>query len=117
MSGIERRAPLSHRGALRAEHKRRSSHSLRRWLRVDRGERTPSTDRLYRGRDTRYNLLELTTTAQNQGRVWRVDEPRPLVVPSANRGNELMVRFTAAEVEITSVDIFELYEVEWSLGP
>lgn len=66
------------------------------------------------GRDTRYNLLELTTTAQIRAASGGVDEPRPLIVPSANRGNELMVRFTAAEVEITSVDIFELYEVEWS---
>lgn len=66
------------------------------------------------GRETRYNLLELTTTAQIRTVSGGVDQPRPLFIPVANRGNELMVRLTAAEVEITSVDIFELYEEEFS---
>jgi hypothetical protein len=66
------------------------------------------------GNVTRYALLELTTTAQIRAASGVVDEPRPLVVPAAYRGSELMIRLTAAEVEITSVDAFEIYEQEWS---
>ena len=66
------------------------------------------------GRDTRYNLLELTTTAQIRTVSGGVDAPRPLLIPVANRGSELMIRLTAAEVEVTSVDVFELYEEEFS---
>ena len=64
--------------------------------------------------DTRYHLVELTTTTQIRAASGGVDEPRPLVVPSASRGLELMVRLTCAEVTVTSVDLFEIYEEEWS---
>jgi hypothetical protein len=66
------------------------------------------------GVGTRYALLEATTTAQIRDASGGVDEPRPLVIPSASRGLELMVSLDCTQVSITSVDVFELYEEQWS---
>lgn len=66
------------------------------------------------GAATRYALLEATTTAQIRDASGGVDEPRPLVIPSASRGLELMVRLDCTHVSITSVDVFELYEEQYS---
>jgi hypothetical protein len=75
--------------------------------------RLQSTD-YPQGGAIRYGLLEATTTAQIRDASGGVDDPRPLVIPSASRGLELMVRLDCVQTSITSVDVFELYEEQWS---
>ena len=61
-----------------------------------------------------YPVQVIGTGAQVQAASGGVDDPRPLVIPLANRGENLMLRLTAAEVNVEAVDIFELYEESWA---
>ena len=40
------------------------------------------------------------------------DSPRPLYVPSANRGDLLNIKITISSVSLTAVHIYDLYELE-----
>ena len=66
------------------------------------------------GQSLRYRLFELSTGATVQAASGAVDDPRPLVIPPASRGLELMVRFTCASVSIAAVDMMERFEESWS---
>lgn len=72
---------------------------------------TPTVEQ---GAVTVYPIQVITTGAQVQSAGAGVDDPRPLIIPSAQRGENLMVRFTCAEINIEAVDIFELYEENWA---
>mgnify|MGYP003117355655 CR=1 FL=1 len=66
------------------------------------------------GVDVRYSLEEVTTTAQIRAASGGIDEPRPLIIPAASRGLELIVSLNTVMTQISSVDIFELYEEQFS---
>jgi len=72
---------------------------------------TPS---VRRGQVVTYPIQTIGTGAQVQATGAGVSDPRPLVIPLANRGDRLMVRLSCAEVRVEAVDIFELYEESWS---
>ena len=63
---------------------------------------------------TQYALGVVSTGATPRTAGAGVDEPRPLIIPVANRGDELMIKFTCVFADLFSVDIFELYEGSWS---
>lgn len=72
---------------------------------------TPS---VRRGQVVTYPIQTIGTGAQVQATGAGVSDPRPLVIPLANRGDRLMVRLSCTEVRVEAVDIFELYEESWS---
>ena len=72
---------------------------------------TPS---VRRGQVVTYPIQTIGTGAQVQATGAGVSDPRPLVIPLANRGDNLMLRLSCTEVRVEAVDIFELYEESWS---
>ena len=72
---------------------------------------TPS---VRRGQVVTYPIQTIGTGAQVQATGAGVSDPRPLVIPLANRGDRLMVRLSCTEVRVEAVDIFELYEESWA---
>jgi hypothetical protein len=72
---------------------------------------TPS---VRRGGVVTYPIQTIGTGAQVQATGAGVSDPRPLVIPLANRGDNLMLRLSCAEVRVEAVDIFELYEESWA---
>jgi hypothetical protein len=72
---------------------------------------TPS---VRRGQVVTYPIQTIGTGAQVQATGAGVSDPRPLVIPLANRGDNLMLRLSCTEVRVEAVDIFELYEESWA---
>ena len=72
---------------------------------------TPS---VRRGQVVTYPIQTIGTGAQVQATGAGVSDPRPLVIPLANRGDNLMLRLSCTEARVEAVDIFELYEESWS---
>jgi hypothetical protein len=72
---------------------------------------TPS---VRRGQVVTYPIQTMGTGAQVQATGAGVSDPRPLVIPLANRGDNLMLRLSCTEVRVEAVDIFELYEESWA---
>ena len=86
---------------------------------IDNGVRWDSvnnriTPTIEQGAVTVYPVQIITTGAQVQPASGGVDDPRPLVIPAAQRGENLMVRLTCADINIEAVDVFELYEESWA---
>jgi hypothetical protein len=61
-----------------------------------------------------YPIQTIGTGAQVQATGAGVSDPRPLVIPLANRGDNLMLRLSCTEVRVEALDIFELYEESWA---
>jgi hypothetical protein len=72
---------------------------------------TPS---VRRGQVVTYPIQTIGTGAQVQATGAGVSDPRPLVIPLANRGDNLMLRLSCTEVRVEALDIFELYEESWA---
>jgi len=72
---------------------------------------TPS---VRRGQVVTYPIQTISTGAQIQATGAGVSDPRPLVIPSANRGDNLLLRLSCTEVRVEAADIFELYEESWA---
>lgn len=72
---------------------------------------TPS---VRRGQVVTYPIQTIGTGAQVQATGAGVSDPRPLVIPLANRGDNLMLRLSCTEARVEAVDIFELYEESWA---
>ena len=72
---------------------------------------TPS---VRRGQVVTYPIQTIGTGAKVQATGAGVSDPRPLVIPLANRGDNLMLRLSCTEARVEAVDIFELYEESWS---
>jgi len=72
---------------------------------------TPS---VRRGQVVTYPIQTIGTGAQVQATGAGVSDPRPLVIPLVNRGDNLMLRLSCTEVRVEAVDILELYEESWA---
>jgi len=64
--------------------------------------------------DLRYDVQTLTTGSLTRGDAAGIDSPRPLIVPSLNRGSVLMVRIVCVDTDLLTADIFERFSEEWS---